>query len=44
VSGIGPADTALRELFYGELVRRVVTTPTPRGAEMAKLIENTYRR
>jgi UDP-N-acetyl-D-glucosamine dehydrogenase len=43
VSGIGPADTDLMELFYGQLVRRVVTTPTPREAEMAKLIENTYR-
>jgi UDP-N-acetyl-D-glucosamine dehydrogenase len=43
VSGIGPADTELIERFYGQLVRRVVTTPTPREAEMAKLIENTYR-
>lgn len=43
VSGIGPADTALVELFYGQLVSTVVTTPTPREAEMAKLIENTYR-
>jgi UDP-N-acetyl-D-glucosamine dehydrogenase len=43
VSGIGQADTELMELFYGQLVSRVVTTPTPRDAEMAKLIENTYR-
>lgn len=43
VSGIGTADTELVELFYGQLVSRVATTPTPREAEMAKLIENTYR-
>ncbi len=43
VSGIGRADTELVELFYSQLVSRVVTTPTPREAEMAKLIENTYR-
>jgi UDP-N-acetyl-D-glucosamine dehydrogenase len=42
-SGIGPADTELMKSFYGQLVSRVVTTPTPREAEMAKLIENTYR-
>jgi nucleotide sugar dehydrogenase len=43
VSGIGRTDTELAELFYGQLVSKVVTTPTPREAEMAKLIENTYR-
>ena len=43
VSGIGPKDTELVELFYGQLVDHVVTTPTPREAEMAKLIENTFR-
>ncbi len=43
VSGIGPADTEFAELFYRQLVSMVVTTPTPREAEMAKLIENTYR-
>jgi UDP-N-acetyl-D-glucosamine dehydrogenase len=43
VSGIGQTDTELISLFYGQLVSKVVTTPTPREAEMAKLIENTYR-
>jgi UDP-N-acetyl-D-glucosamine dehydrogenase len=43
VSGVGRTDTELMERFYGHLVTRVVTTPTPREAEMAKLIENTYR-
>jgi len=43
VAGITPGDTALVELFYSQLVAKVVTTPTPREAEMAKLIENTFR-
>jgi UDP-N-acetyl-D-glucosamine dehydrogenase len=43
VSGIGPADTDLADLFYSQLVSRVVRTPSPREAEMAKLIENTFR-
>ncbi|HEY3209195.1 MAG TPA: nucleotide sugar dehydrogenase [Actinomycetota bacterium] len=43
VSGIERADTEMVELFYKQLVSKVVTTPTPREAEMAKLIENTYR-
>jgi UDP-N-acetyl-D-glucosamine dehydrogenase len=43
VSGIGPLDTDLAALFYGQFVDQVVTTPTPREAEMAKLIENTFR-
>jgi UDP-N-acetyl-D-glucosamine dehydrogenase len=43
VSGIGPVDGDLVELFYRQLVTTVVRTPTPREAEMAKLIENTFR-
>ena len=43
VAGITPADTALAELFYGTLVDQVVPTASPREAEMAKLIENTFR-
>ena len=31
------------ERFYGTLVDQVVRTRTPRAAEMAKLIENTFR-
>jgi UDP-N-acetyl-D-glucosamine dehydrogenase len=43
VSGIGPSDADLVELFYRQLVDTVVRTPSPREAEMAKLIENTFR-
>lgn len=43
VSGVGPRDTELALLFYEQLVDQVVVTPTPREAEMAKLIENTFR-
>ena len=43
VSGLGPADLALVERFYGQLVDVVVSAPRPRDAEMAKLIENTFR-
>jgi UDP-N-acetyl-D-glucosamine dehydrogenase len=43
VSGIGALDTDLAALFYGQLVDQVITTPRPREAEMAKLIENTFR-
>jgi len=43
VSGITPDDTKLVELFYRQLVDEVVVTARPRDAEMAKLIENTFR-
>ncbi len=43
VAGLGPADTELASLFYGALVDEVVTTSSLRAAEMAKLIENTFR-
>jgi UDP-N-acetyl-D-glucosamine dehydrogenase len=43
VAGITPTDTDLAALFYGTLVDRVVRTSSPREAEMAKLIENTFR-
>jgi len=43
VSGIGPTATDLARLFYSQLVQTIVVTPTPRDAEMAKLIENTFR-
>ncbi len=43
VAGVTPVDTALAELFYGTLVDQVVRTSSPREAEMAKLIENTFR-
>ena len=43
VGGTGPVDTELAALFYGTIVERVVRTSSPRQAEMAKLIENTFR-
>jgi UDP-N-acetyl-D-glucosamine dehydrogenase len=43
VAGISDPDTAVAALFYGQLVDEVVVTPRPRDAEMAKLIENTFR-
>jgi UDP-N-acetyl-D-glucosamine dehydrogenase len=43
VAGVGTTDTNLAELFYGTLVDTVVRTSSPRQAEMAKLIENTFR-
>jgi UDP-N-acetyl-D-glucosamine dehydrogenase len=43
VAGVTPADTELAAAFYGTLVDHVVPTSSPRQAEMAKLIENTFR-
>ena len=43
VAGVGPADTEVAHAFYSTLVERVVTLSSPRNAEMAKLIENTFR-
>jgi len=43
VSGIGECDADLVELFYSQLVDTVVRTPGTREAEMAKLVENTFR-
>ena len=43
VAGVTPEDTRLVELFYKQLVDDVVVTARPRDAEMAKLIENTFR-
>ena len=43
VAGVGPADTDVAERFYSSLVDRVVTLSSPRNAEMAKLVENTFR-
>jgi UDP-N-acetyl-D-glucosamine dehydrogenase len=43
VGGIGPADTDVAVGFYETLVDHVVRTSSPRAAEMAKLIENTFR-
>jgi UDP-N-acetyl-D-glucosamine dehydrogenase len=43
VGGITATDTALAAAFYGTMVDRVVETSSPRQAEMAKLVENTFR-
>ncbi len=43
VSGLTERCRELASAFYGQIVHTVVTTSSPREAEMAKLIENTYR-
>jgi UDP-N-acetyl-D-glucosamine dehydrogenase len=43
VAGVGPADTEVAVTFYEALVDRVVILSSPRNAEMAKLVENTFR-
>jgi len=43
VAGLTARDTSLAVLFYRQLVDEVVETRRPRDAEMAKLIENTFR-
>ena len=43
VSGVTERCRELATSFYSTFVREVVATSTPREAEMAKLIENTFR-
>jgi len=43
VGGITPESTEAAAAFYGRVVDTVVRTKGPREAEMAKLLENTYR-
>lgn len=43
VAGLTERDREVASAFYAHFVREVVTTSSPREAEMAKLIENTYR-
>jgi len=43
VAGLTDRCRDLAGSFYGHLVREVVVTSSPREAEMAKLIENTFR-
>ena len=43
VGGLTPACTEAAAALYGRFVDEVVTTKSPREAEMAKLLENTYR-
>jgi UDP-N-acetyl-D-glucosamine dehydrogenase len=43
VGGVDVVDGDIAELFYRTLGCEVVRTATPREAEMAKLVENTFR-
>lgn len=43
VGGLTPKCTKIAAAFYGEIVDEVHTVSSPREAEMAKLIENTFR-
>jgi len=43
VGGTTPAATKAAEALYSQVVPKVVTVKSPREAEMAKLIENTFR-
>lgn len=43
VGGLTPACGDLAEAFYSAIVSKVIVVSRPREAEMAKLLENTYR-
>ncbi|HAH05476.1 MAG TPA: UDP-N-acetyl-D-glucosamine dehydrogenase [Elusimicrobia bacterium] len=43
VGGITPACTRVSALLYGRVAQRVVPVATAESAEMAKLLENTFR-
>ena len=43
VSGLTPSCRNLASVFYGRFVAEVVPAASPRDAEMAKLVENTFR-
>jgi len=43
VSGINPASLEHVKFFYDSLVDTTVPVPTPKEAELAKLLENTFR-
>jgi UDP-N-acetyl-D-glucosamine dehydrogenase len=43
VGGLGETAGALAAALYGAVIARVVRVDSPREAEMAKLIENTFR-
>lgn len=43
VGGLNQESTAAMSAFYGAFVQDVVEVTSPRTAEMAKLLENTYR-
>jgi len=43
VGGVTPKCSELAEVLYGQVVTRVVKVSSPKVAEMAKLLENTFR-
>jgi UDP-N-acetyl-D-glucosamine dehydrogenase len=43
VGGMTPEATGVTALFYGQLVDKVVVVGSSRAAELAKLLENTFR-
>jgi UDP-N-acetyl-D-glucosamine dehydrogenase len=43
VGGLTPESTGVAALFYGQLVDKVVAVNSCRAAELAKLLENTFR-
>jgi UDP-N-acetyl-D-glucosamine dehydrogenase len=43
VGGLTPESTGAASLFYGQIVDKVVTVGSMRAAELAKLLENTFR-
>jgi len=43
VAGHTPEATGLANLFYAQLVDKVVAMSSPRAAELSKLLENTFR-
>ena len=43
VGGITPSCTEAAEIFYGKICDQVIKAASAREAEMAKLLENTYR-
>jgi len=43
VGGLTPRCTKLAAAFYGQFVETVVPVSSPQAAEMAKLLENTFR-
>ncbi len=43
VSGVDVASLAAVDAFYGRLVEHTVAVPSPKEAELTKLLENTFR-
>jgi UDP-N-acetyl-D-glucosamine dehydrogenase len=43
VGGLTPESTGMASLFYGQLVDKVTSVDSSRAAELAKLLENTFR-